>query len=322
VAALVQAAAAVDHESHAALLYELLLPLRGGSIVGPFAETCSGSVDHFLALAAATMGDSQHAEEHFSTALEHNRAMGARPALALTQFHYACLLARRDDETQARSLLTEARTVFVELGMTAAATRADELAEHLAARPVEVARARGNEFRAEGAVWRIGFAGETSLVDDSKGMHDIAYLLARPSQDVHVLDLVAPENRGHGLDRPESSDELLDASARRAYKARIIELEDDLTEAEHLADDERAATAREERDLLVDELARAMGLGGRARRQTDRGERARQAVRARVRAAIGKVQRVNPRLARHLERSLRTGYFCRYEPEEPIVWEL
>jgi hypothetical protein len=153
-------------------------------------------------------------------------------------------------------------------------------------------------------------------------MHDIAYLLARPSQDVHVLDLVAPENRGHGLDRPESSDELLDASARRAYKARIIELEDDLTEAEHLADDERAATAREERDLLVDELARAMGLGGRARRQTDRGERARQAVRARVRAAIGKVQRVNPRLARHLERSLRTGYFCRYEPEEPIVWEL
>src|SRR5207237_10880402 len=119
------------------------------------------------------------------------------------------------------------------------------------------------------------------------------------------------------LARPESGDELLDASARRAYKARIIELEDDLTEAERLADDERAATTRAERDLLVDELARAMGLGGRARRRADRGERARQAVRARVRDAIRKVQRVNPKLARHLERSLRTGYFCRYEPEEP-----
>jgi hypothetical protein len=34
------------------------------------------------------------------------------------------------------------------------------------------------------------------------------------------------------------------------------------------------------------------------------------------------VQRVDPKLARHLERSLRTGYFCRYEPEEPIAWEL
>ena len=187
---------------------------------------------------------------------------------------------------------------------------------------VEVERARGNEFRAEGAVWRVGFAGQTALIDDSKGMRDIAYLLARPGQDVHVLDLVAPENRGHALDRPGPGDEVLDASARRAYKARIIELEDDLTEAEHLADDERAATARAERDLLVDELARAMGLGGRARRQTDQGERARQAVRARVRDAIRKVQRVNPKLARHLERSLRTGYFCRYEPEEPIAWEL
>ncbi len=322
VAALIQAASAVEHQAHAALLYELLLPRRGGSIVGPFAETCSGSVDHFLALAAATMGDDRRAADHFAAALEHNRAMGARPALALTQLHYARLLARRDDEARARSLLTEARTVFIELGMTADATRADELAQVLGTERVEVESSRGNEFRLDGAVWRVRFAGQSSLVDDSKGMRDIAYLLARPDHDVHVLDLVAPESRDRGRDRPEPGDELLDASARRAYKARIIELEDDLTEAEHLADEERAALARSERDLLVEELARAMGLGGRSRRQTDRGERARQAVRARVRDAIRRVERVNPRLARHLERSLRTGYFCRYQPEEPVAWEL
>jgi hypothetical protein len=322
VAALVQAAAAVEHRSHAALLYELLVPRRGGSIVGPFAETCSGSVDHFLALAAATMGDDQLAVDHFVAALEHNRAMGARPAFARTQLHYARLLARREDDAQARSLLTEARATFTELGMMADVTRADELAERLAAGPVDAAHAHRNEFRSEGAVWRVGFAGESSLVNDSKGMHDIAYLLARPGQDVHVLDLVAPESRGQGFDRFESGEELLDAPALRAYRARIIELEGDLAEAERFADNYRASVARAERDLLVDELSRAIGLGGRARRQTDRGERARQAVRARVRVTTRTLQRVNPKLGRHLERSLRTGYFCRYEPEYPVVWEL
>jgi hypothetical protein len=45
-------------------------------------------------------------------------------------------------------------------------------------------------------------------------------------------------------------------------------------------------------------------------------------VRARVRVTTRTLQRVNPKLGRHLERSLRTGYFCRYEPEYPVVWEL
>jgi hypothetical protein len=290
--------------------------------MGPFAETCSGSVDHFLGLAAATMGDDQRAANHFDAALEHNRAMGARPALALTQLHYARLLARRDEAARARSLLTEARTVFMELGMTTHTVRADEIATALETGRVAAEPSQGNMFRLDGAVWRVRFASRSALVDDSKGMRDIAHLLARPGHEIHVLDLVAPEGRDRARDRPESGDELLDAAARRAYKARIIELEDDLTEAERLADDERAATARSERDLLVDELARAMGLGGRSRRQTDRGERARQAVRARVRHALRRVQRVNPELARHLERSLRTGYFCCYQPEEPVVWEL
>jgi hypothetical protein len=89
-----------------------------------------------------------------------------------------------------------------------------------------------------------------------------------------------------------------------------------------VGDSERAARARAERDTLTYELARALGLGGRPRQGTDAGERARQAVRARVRDTIRKLERVHPKLTRHLGRSVRTGYFCCYEPEEAVTWQL
>ena len=41
---------------------------------------------------------------------------------------------------------------------------------------------------------------------------------------------------------------------------------------------------------------------------------------ARIRAAIGKVDQAHPALGRHLERSVRTGRFCSYKPEEPVAW--
>jgi hypothetical protein len=332
VAALARVAAVLGDASRAAILYEFLLPMQGGAVVGPNAESCFGAVDHFLALAAATIGDESRAREHFETAMSRNRVMGARPALADTQLEYARYLADRGDRIRAEDLVHEAQRSFVELGMTTYAERADEIARELDARRAAPPEETENVFRREGAVWRLQFAGSTTLVDDSKGLHDLAYLLARPGREVHVLDLVArdhgspprradarPVDAGAGAGRGE---EVLDHQARRAYRARIVDLEQDVAEAEEMGDPERAARARAERDLLIDELARALGLGGRARPTTDTGERARQAVRARIRDTIRKLERVHPKLGRHLERSTRTGYFCRYEPEDAISWQL
>ena len=332
VAALARVAALLGDASRAATLYEFLLPMQGGAVVGPNAESCFGAVDHFLALAAVTMGDRPRAREHFDTAIERNRVMGARPALAETQLEYARFLVDHGDRARAGGLLGDARRSFVELGMTTYVERADELARGLDAGRAAPPEATDNVFRREGTVWRLQFAGSASLVDDSKGLHDLAYLLARPGREVHVLDLVGrdggtrprrgdagPVDAGVGAGRGE---ELLDQRARRAYQARIVDLEQDVAEAEEMGDPGRAGRARAERDLLIDELARALGLGGRPRSATDAGERARQAVRARIRDTIRKLQRVHPKLGRHLERSIRTGYFCRYEPEEPVSWQL
>ena len=51
-------------------------------------------------------------------------------------------------------------------------------------------------------------------------------------------------------------------------------------------------------------------------------ERARKAVTARIRYVIDRVETEHPELGRHLAVSVRTGAFCSYNPDRPVVWEI
>jgi hypothetical protein len=87
-------------------------------------------------------------------------------------------------------------------------------------------------------------------------------------------------------------------------------------------DPERADRAQSERAWLVGQLSAAYGLGGRPRAAGDPVERARQAVKWRVRHAIDRIARVHPPLGRHLRNSIKTGAYCAYLPENPVAWLL
>ena len=65
---------------------------------------------------------------------------------------------------------------------------------------------------------------------------------------------------------------------QECYWRRLAEIEDDIEQARGLGDTEREAQADAERDFLVRELSRALGLGGRDRRAASASERARVAV--------------------------------------------
>ena len=142
-------------------------------------------------------------------------------------------------------------------------------------------------FRREGDYWSVVFAGRTVRVRDLKGIRYLARLLAEPGREFHVLALVAAESgqaagrgsRAAGLAHtaPGDAGEMLDARAKDAYRRRLAEIEDDIEQARAFGDDERAAQADAERDFLVRELSRAVGLGGRDRRAASTSERARSA---------------------------------------------
>jgi hypothetical protein len=178
------------------------------------------------------------------------------------------------------------------------------------------ASGRAGTFRREGDVWSVGFGGDLTTIKGTKGMDDLARLISRSGQEVHCLELV-----GAGVEQ-SSTGEVLDESARRAYEARIRDLQAELDEADAHNDPVRSERAQAEMDALVDQLTSALGLAGRARRTGSTVERARSTVTQRVRSTIRRIEAAHPRLGRHLRVSVRTGTFCAYAPEEAVTWDL
>ena len=113
--------------------------------------------------------------------------------------------------------------------------------------------------------------------------------------------------------------ELLDDQAKRAYRNRLSELREELEEAKALGKSETAEHLEEEIAALTGELSRAVGLRGRSRRAASASERARQTVGKVIRAAVGRIAQSDPHLGEILSRSIKTGVFCSYRPDERLL---
>jgi hypothetical protein len=220
--------------------------------------------------------------------------------------HLAALAAALGRHDMAAAHFAAAAAMYERLGAPLWLARVRELA----ARPAAV-------FRPDGELWLLGFDGRTVRLPDAKGLHDLATLLAAPGTPVHVSRLLAPAAVTAG-----GADPVLDDRARAAYKARLADLTEDIDRATAHNDPERAARGRAERDFLVAELAAATGLGNRQRRLGDESDKARKTVTARIRYTIGRIRRVHPALAAHLDAHVYTGIECEYRPDDPVRWQL
>ncbi|MFF8380593.1 hypothetical protein ACF07V_31165 [Streptomyces sp. NPDC015661] len=191
----------------------------------------------------------------------------------------------------------------------------------------EQSAAEPNAFVREADYWRVVFDGRRLTVRDSKGMHHLARLLAAPGREFHVLDLVAadsddPAASGRLVRDTGDVGPLLDDRAKQMYRRRLTEIEGDIEEARADNDFARKEQAELERSFLIDELSRAVGLGGHDRRAGAASERARSAVTQALRKAIGHLRDASPPLGDHLDRTIRTGTYCTYlpDPRLPSPW--
>ncbi len=174
---------------------------------------------------------------------------------------------------------------------------------------------------APGGLWLAGPAEAATPLRALRGFGYLGHLLRRPHQPVDVLDLVGA-NAGTVVQN--GIGELVDRQALTAYRQRLRDLEQETAEAEEWADIGRLDALRAERDALLDEIARATGLGGRLRTAGDGRERARVAARKAISAAIERLATVDPALGRHLAAGIRTGLSCSYEPDpdNTVEWIL
>jgi tetratricopeptide (TPR) repeat protein len=275
-------------------------------------------------------GDALDGERFFSEAAELWREVGAPYEAALACLGLAEALRASGNEPRADLERRAAHTILE--GIEAAPTAdpamhipgRDGRDEHPAADP--------HVFCREGDYWSLEFQGRTVRVRDLKGMRYLARLLAHPGREFHALDLVAAESvrtaSGPTAELPHTAlgdaGELLDARAKNAYRRRLAEIEDDIEQARALDDTEREAQADAERDFLVRELSRAVGLGGRDRRAASASERARVGVTRAIRHAMARIGEHHPLLGEHLDLAIRTGTYCGYLPDPRAVatWKL
>jgi tetratricopeptide (TPR) repeat protein len=275
-------------------------------VVGAGAVLCDGAASRLLGLCALTLGQSDEAVGWLRQAVASNRRVGAAPFVARAQVELATALRRRDgpgDAEAARRLLAEAAEAAAELGLAG-------LARDIASLQAEDAEAGPERprLRRDGQDWLLTMGGRTVRLRHSKGLAQLAVLLANPGREISAVELAG------GPPIPAAPDPILDEPARRAYRQRLAELDVALEGAAARGDATAAGGLEAERAALVAELKHATGLAGRRRGFSDEAERARVNVTRTLRQALDQILAADPETGRHLLASVHTGIRCSYRP--------
>lgn len=235
-------------------------------------------------------------------------------SMPLNLLAIARVAAKQGELATASKLLREALPIAQEIRDEATAGQiAELLAQTSRVEPTERAT-----LRPEGGVWHVAFNGKSVHVPDMKGLWHLRELVSRPRAPVLSLSLIAAPS-----EEPvpvTDAGPMLDREALRQYRKRLAELDEELDDAEARHDAARYAKRSAERDALLQELARATGLGGKSRRAGSPTEKARLNVTRTIRHAITHLSTALPELAAHLDESLATGVSCCYEPRVNIAW--
>ena len=170
----------------------------------------------------------------------------------------------------------------------------------------------------------------------------MSLLLRHPGREFHVCELIASllepraaaavagnayrkgiESRLRTVRFEAGDDFILDARAKAEYARQLRELHEEVEEAQRFDDLERGSRVQWEINFLAEQLARAVGLGGRDRRAGSQAERARSTVTKRLKDSIQKIAVAIPLLGRHLRARVKTGYYCSYNPhpDRPVKWK-
>jgi len=287
---------ATGDRARAAQLYPVMLPREEeNAVVYLHGMAVAGPVALGLSLLASTLGDAQAAQKHAGRALALMREQGGRPFEAQALLRLGELALSRGDAAEGEARFQEARALAAQLGLP--------LAARIGAAPESAPR-----MVREGDFWTVAAPEGVLRLKHSRGLEMLARLLAEPGRELRAIDLAGGEDSG-------DAGEAIDPQARDAYRKRLGELEEELSEAEQWNDSARAARMREEAEALREELGRSIGLGGRARRSASAQERARINVQRRLADALRRIAEGNARLGERLSACVRTGALCSYSPE-------
>lgn len=197
-----------------------------------------------------------------------------------------------------------------------------------------------SRFHRDGETWTLSFQGMTVSVAHCKGMTDIAQLLRNPDTPVSAItlmtgDLSSPaepsEYRTMSKEQLEESGMHISRGQSGLYdpvdKQWVDKLEGarkevltKLRRAKEMRDNAEVHCLSKSLRLLDKPLKEARGFGGGSRLQKSDADRASDAVRKRIRFALGRIQEKHFILAQHLDSSIKRGSELIYSPVQLVNW--
>jgi len=195
-------------------------------------------------------------------------------------------------------------------------------------------------FARSGEYWTLGYSASPFSLKDIKGLSYIQRLLQHPEEELPALYLLSEGAApGEGTDPervasllgddalsvggPGDAGEMLDPQAKREYRRRLAELEEELEELKRHGDHQRGVKVEDEIAFLKREMVRAVTRRGHDRRAGSASERARLNVTRAIKAALQKISEYDAPFGELLDSSIRTGLFCSYVPDPriTITWQ-
>ena len=203
---------------------------------------------------------------------------------------------------------------------------------------VDTARAGPYVFRRDGEIWQLEYEDERTNLPDSKGLCYISELLRQPGSFIGASVLVNEFARSNGLradvqtgtadestgsdspppTRPKDSSGSIPIgpTEKRKIRADYRAILSELKKAEEDGNITYSDELKDKFHKLADRIADL------DERESSRKERDRKSVRNRITDAKKKFGERCPKLAKHLDDAIDTGFACVYRRELALDWEL
>ncbi len=178
------------------------------------------------------------------------------------------------------------------------------------------------EFRRNGPLWSVAFAGNNNQLAHLHGFDVLHRLLSNPDMPLDVRQLDSGE--GVAVITEPVADQIMSNEAKATISARITELQEEREEAEANNDQASEQRADNELEKLQLYIKNNTGLNGMSRNMPTEREKCRDRVRKNLRKALWRIGEWLPALHKHLEASIRgrSSYRPCYSPKTGLPWVL
>ena len=320
----------IQDTHRAEIMLSWLLPHKKLIATYPGPNIYSGPITRFIALLYKTLGQYDIADQYFKMAYTTNNQIHSPLIKAQLAIEMGDNASKWGNNVDALKFYEEALSMSKERCYRGLEKQALKAIDWLKKDYIDLDT---TSLKKQGEFWQIHFCGVTCQVKNTKGFQHIAALLLRPNKSIHVLELVGgvTEQKITGIDELSirrggdinSPDEVIDMRARNTYKKRLSHLRINIEESILNNDLAQAEVSQNELELVMSELQKAYGKGGKLRETGSDKERARVNVTRAIQRAIAHIAKHHKTFAQHLEESIKTGTLCIYKPvQQNIHWTL